>query len=235
VTSPVSVAEQVERRLTILMLLSTFGTGVVDAASYLGLHRVFTANMTGNVVFIGLGAVSHHAGIPVFRSVLALGSFLVGAALLGWYQRRDQTGGRIAARTLHGMFLLAGVLIAATALVALTSPRGVMLNVLTVLFGAIMGGQAAVARIVAVADVSTVVVTSTLASLVAEPWFGRERSPRTARRIVAGLAMGLGAGTGALLLRAELWLPMAVAACISAGVACHIRQIRQGEPQSASA
>jgi hypothetical protein len=37
-------------RVPLLLLLSTT-TGLVDAASVLGLGKVFTANMTGNVVF----------------------------------------------------------------------------------------------------------------------------------------------------------------------------------------
>jgi uncharacterized membrane protein YoaK (UPF0700 family) len=40
------------RQLSALALL-TFATGLVDAASVLGLGHVFTANMTGNVVFLG--------------------------------------------------------------------------------------------------------------------------------------------------------------------------------------
>jgi hypothetical protein len=31
----------------------TFATGLIDAASYLGLGHVFTANMTGNIVLLG--------------------------------------------------------------------------------------------------------------------------------------------------------------------------------------
>ena len=31
----------------------TVVTGLVDAISFLGLGRIFTANMTGNVVFLG--------------------------------------------------------------------------------------------------------------------------------------------------------------------------------------
>ena len=35
-----------------LMLALTFSTGIVDAVGYLGLDRVFTGNMTGNVVIL---------------------------------------------------------------------------------------------------------------------------------------------------------------------------------------
>jgi hypothetical protein len=37
------------------LLALTFTTGLVDAVSYLALGRVFTANMTGNVVLLGFG------------------------------------------------------------------------------------------------------------------------------------------------------------------------------------
>jgi len=36
-----------------LLLILTAVTGVVDAVSILSLGRVFVANMTGNVVFVG--------------------------------------------------------------------------------------------------------------------------------------------------------------------------------------
>jgi len=39
-----------------LLLLLSVTTGLVDAASVLGLGKVFTANMTGNVVFLGFAA-----------------------------------------------------------------------------------------------------------------------------------------------------------------------------------
>ena len=39
--------------LVVSLLGLTFVTGVIDAISFLGLGRVFTANMTGNVVFLG--------------------------------------------------------------------------------------------------------------------------------------------------------------------------------------
>jgi Protein of unknown function (DUF1275) len=46
---------RVEPLLLALSLL-TVVTGLVDAACYLGLGRVFTANMTGNVVLLAFGA-----------------------------------------------------------------------------------------------------------------------------------------------------------------------------------
>jgi uncharacterized membrane protein YoaK (UPF0700 family) len=65
-----------------LMLVLTFGTGIVDAIGYLGLDRVFTGNMTGNVVILGMALVGGD-DLPVLGPVLALGGFMAGAALAG--------------------------------------------------------------------------------------------------------------------------------------------------------
>ena len=47
------------RRLDLAMLLLlTFSTGMVDAIGYLGFDKVFTGNMTGNVVILGMGLVA---------------------------------------------------------------------------------------------------------------------------------------------------------------------------------
>src|SRR5437667_7724107 len=61
-------------------------TGVVDAVSYIGLGHVFTANMTGNVVFLGFGFAGT-PGLSVPRSLASLAAFFLGAII----------GGRIAA------------------------------------------------------------------------------------------------------------------------------------------
>src|SRR4051812_49998417 len=64
------------------MLVLTVLTGVVDAVSILSLGRVFVANMTGNVVFVGF-ALAGAPGFSLAASLSALGGFLVGAAIGG--------------------------------------------------------------------------------------------------------------------------------------------------------
>src|SRR5271165_4420033 len=73
--------------LTRALLVLTFTTGLIDAVSYLGLGRVFTANMTGNIVLLGFG-VAGSGGLPVLAPIVSLAAFLVGAA----------AGGRLAVR-----------------------------------------------------------------------------------------------------------------------------------------
>ena len=55
----------------VMMLTLTFSTGIVDAVGYLGLDRVFTANMTGNVVILGM-AIAQADGLPILGPVIAL-------------------------------------------------------------------------------------------------------------------------------------------------------------------
>src|SRR5271165_3019642 len=60
------------------LLVLTFTTGLVDAASYLGIGHVFTANMTGNIVFLGFG-IAGSGGLPVVAPLISLTAFLAGA------------------------------------------------------------------------------------------------------------------------------------------------------------
>jgi uncharacterized membrane protein YoaK (UPF0700 family) len=62
--------------------LLTVVTGLVDAACYLGLGRVFTANMTGNVVLLAFGAAGTQ-GLPVLGPTVSLVVFLLGAMVGG--------------------------------------------------------------------------------------------------------------------------------------------------------
>ena len=57
-------AKASERSLIALMLVVTFTTGVMDAVSVLGLGHVFTANMTGNVVFLGFALAGAPGYLP---------------------------------------------------------------------------------------------------------------------------------------------------------------------------
>ena len=65
-----------------LLLGLTIVTGLVDAFSYLLLGHVFVANMTGNVVFLGF-AIAGAKGFSIPASLVALGSFVVGALVGG--------------------------------------------------------------------------------------------------------------------------------------------------------
>src|SRR5690242_9139172 len=71
-----------EKVIPYALLGMTAVTGLVDAVSFLSLGRVFTANMTGNVVLLAF-ATAHVSGLSIARSLTALLAFLVGATLGG--------------------------------------------------------------------------------------------------------------------------------------------------------
>ena len=60
-----------DRGLLSALAALTLVSGVVDAVSYLGLGRVFTANMTGNIVLLGFG-IAGSQGLPVIAPLVSL-------------------------------------------------------------------------------------------------------------------------------------------------------------------
>jgi uncharacterized membrane protein YoaK (UPF0700 family) len=70
-----------QKRLRDGMLIGLGCTaGCVDALSYLKLGHVFTANMTGNTVLLGIALGQWH-GLAALRAALALLGFGVGVAI----------------------------------------------------------------------------------------------------------------------------------------------------------
>jgi uncharacterized membrane protein YoaK (UPF0700 family) len=197
------------------MLTLSFSTGVLDAATYLGLHGVFTANMTGNLIFVSLG-LAGQASVPVLRAVLALGGFALGAAVSGRLLRGGASSAQ-ADRRLPSTLLLVAMLLAGSAVTLAVGGRGaLLLDVLTVLMAFAMGVQAMVARRVGVGDVTTVVVTSTLAGLMGENSATGRTADRalTVRRALAVLTMALGAVTGAFLLSLSIVVAVALSSLL---------------------
>src|SRR5271169_1878855 len=83
-----------EKTVPFALLGMTVVTGLVDAVSFLSLGRVFTANMTGNIVFLGFATARVH-GVSVARSLTALVSFLIGAILGGRIMARGRADSQI--------------------------------------------------------------------------------------------------------------------------------------------
>src|SRR5256712_7401471 len=81
-SNPEQVGQERPASLPLLLLVLTVTTGLIDAVSVLGLGRVFTANMTGNVVFLGF-ALARVPGFSAVRSLAALAAFLAGAVIGG--------------------------------------------------------------------------------------------------------------------------------------------------------
>ena len=179
----------------------TVTTGLVDAVSVLGLGRVFTANMTGNVVFLGFAAVGT-PGFSVARAVASLVGFVVGAllggclgvAMAGVARRRWLLTVAIVEA---GLLLIAAWVAIGYDLVTLTPVP--TLYVLIVLTAVAMGLRNATVRRLAVPDLTTTVLTLTLTGIAADSALAGGGNPRLGRRLAAVLAIFAGSAVGAVL------------------------------------
>ena len=184
----------------VLMLALTFATGIIDAVGYLGLDRVFTGNMTGNVVILGMALLGADE-LPVLGPLVALAGFVAGAASGGRVLKGADGGWTHRVTGLFAVTALVEWVVGVGLLTGLRADeRPVQVGVVAVV-GAAMGVQAATARFLAVKDVPTVVVTSTLTGLASESVLGSGAGGGTVRRVAAVVLILVGAATGAALLR----------------------------------
>lgn len=212
-----------------LMMVLTFVTGALDAVGYLGLDRIFTGNMTGNIVILGMG-VAGEDSLPVAGPLVALGAYVVGAAIIGRLLRGRQ---RAWNTTVTAAFAASAALLAAaaTALAVVDIRGGSAVGIaIAATIAAVMGAQAANARFLSVTDMTTVVVTSTITAYASETLHQRGRKPFTHRRLWAILAILGGAVAGALLMKLHISVPVYLSAATTAVVAAvgHIYWERAG-------
>jgi len=165
-TVAAGAARSIRHPLARALLALTFSTGLVDAVSYLGLGRVFTANMTGNIVLLGFG-IAGSGGLPVVAPLVSLGAFLVGSAIGGILATAiaDRHAQHVA-RTLaiEIVLLLAAAVVAAAADVRPSTFAG---DAVIAMLALAMGVRNATVRRIAVPDLTTTVLTMTLTGLAA--------------------------------------------------------------------
>jgi uncharacterized membrane protein YoaK (UPF0700 family) len=223
--------------MLVVLGLLTLVTGFVDAACYLGLGQVFTANQTGNAVLLAFGA-SGAATLPILGPTVSLVVFLLGAAAGGWYATRrvGPTNTPVSPAALRRWFT--SVLLIELALVATAGIAAIGLPVdsdgdrrylVIALLAAALGLQNATVRRLAVPDITTTVLTMTLTGLAADLHLAG-RSLRVRRRIAAVVLMAAGALVGALLLRVDVALPVFASALVIALATAKVWYDRSQEP-----
>jgi uncharacterized membrane protein YoaK (UPF0700 family) len=207
-------ARSVRHPLTRALLALTFTTGLVDAVSYLGLGRVFTANMTGNVVLLGFG-IAGSAGLPVLAPIISLIAFLMGAVVGGILSKRllerhpEHLG---AALAVEASLVGAAAIIAGVVTVRQRAFSG---DLLIAVLAFAMGVRNATIRKIGVADLTTTVLTGTLTALAADSPLTGGTGRGLTRRSATIVAMLVGAIVGALLLKTSLVLPLVLAAVLA--------------------
>ncbi|WP_329008139.1 DUF1275 domain-containing protein [Micromonospora rifamycinica] len=223
------------KRYELPLLVLTAATGAVDGVSYLALDRVFTGNMTGNVLFIGFG-LAGVSGLPVLNNLVALLAFMLGAVLAARLTRGAPGPAKLPA---SGLAILVGGSVVSLALAGIwlgTGPpnHGAML-VTTALLALVLGAQAAAVKHIGIRDLSTVVVTMTMVNLSADSRAAGGPGTAWLRRFGAITAMGLGAFVAAVLtLRVNGAVALIVAGALLALGTTLIAVIRRREVAAAS-
>jgi uncharacterized membrane protein YoaK (UPF0700 family) len=139
----------------------SLAAGCVDAISFVGFGQVFTANMTGNMVLLGIAVVSHFGTLPVtigyVYPLIAIVAFIAGALAPlplfphGLHARR-------AGAVVFGEGVLAAI--AAIAFALFHAPFVLPLCIALISFA--MGAQSMVASKAGLPGISTTYVTGTL-------------------------------------------------------------------------
>jgi uncharacterized membrane protein YoaK (UPF0700 family) len=200
---------------TLLALTAT--TGLVDAVSFLGLGRVFTANMTGNVVFLAF-AIAGAKGLSVSAAALALAVFFVGALAGG--RLADLLKSHPLRHWLMGVAIAETILLAAATACAVGVPLDASFGRRWPIIGLTalaLGLRNSTVRRLGVADLTTTVLTLTVTGLAADSTPAGGANPHFTRRVGSLVAMFAGALVGAVLvLHHGLAWPLALGCGIDA-------------------
>jgi uncharacterized membrane protein YoaK (UPF0700 family) len=206
-----------EKTIVSALLGMTVVTGLVDGVSFLSLGRVFTANMTGNVVILAFAA-ARVPGLSIARSSAALVSFLVGAISGGRIMARADADSQI--RFAAQAFLLENVFLFAASVCAIGYEHNLLDHslqpfALIALTALAMGTRNAAVRKLAIPDLTTTVLTLTITGMGADSSLAKGKNPRLARRVGSVVAMFLGAALGAIIIRYSIAAALALATAIS--------------------
>jgi uncharacterized membrane protein YoaK (UPF0700 family) len=151
-----------------MLLLLTFAAGSVDAISYLELGHVFTANMTGNIVLLGL-ALAQGEMLAALRSIVTLIGFAIGVFVGAIIVERESYPAEWPAAVTTALAFETIILaIFAANFTLFDSLRGGMIYLRIILSALAMGVQSAAVRRLGVPGIATTYITGTLTSLMVD-------------------------------------------------------------------
>lgn len=208
-------ASSLRHPLSRALLALTFTTGLVDAVSFLALGNVFTANVTGNIIFLGFG-IAGVGGLSILAPLTSFGFFLVGALFGGVVAKRlaDQHPTHVAV-ALGAEVSLVGIAALIAALVDIHANE-LSGDVLIALLALAMGLRNATARRIAVPDMTTTLLTLSLTGLAADSVIAGGTGAGHRRRIAGFVMMLTGVVVGGLLLKTSISLPLALVSAVGA-------------------
>jgi uncharacterized membrane protein YoaK (UPF0700 family) len=181
-------------------VLLTSPSGAVDAICFLGLGKVFTAFMTGNLVFLGL-RIGGAPGPHVVGVLVSLGAFAAGVHIGTRFVGRGR-GSSVWPRRVTIVLGLALVLHAAFVALwlAVGRPSLAPADVLLGLSALAMGGQTAAVFSLGLRGVFTTAATATITVLSGDTAHWANTEPERYRLAALLIALTAGAVAGALLI-----------------------------------
>ncbi|HEY6971216.1 MAG TPA: YoaK family protein [Candidatus Angelobacter sp.] len=196
------------RRRTVLFF--TWAAGCVDAIVYIAGH-VFTANMTGNAVLLGISLGSNISAATI-RSLIALITFIAGI-FLGAVLVSDEEKGipwkRIRIAVLVETFVMS--LFAAVFVLPVSLQSEGTIAALIVLSAFAMGMQSAIVKRLNLPGIATTYITGTMTSLMSglvHHWKAEKELPEEAEQLAIA--------ERSMALQAWVFILYAVAAVASA-------------------
>jgi uncharacterized membrane protein YoaK (UPF0700 family) len=203
-----------------LPFVLSFGAGATDAFAFLALGGIFTANMTGNLVLVGLVGRDDYLGTLIGASVAIAVFFVV---LLGGFRFAYTSSARPQRST--GVLLGVAAFMQVAILLAWWVTRDhadqILVSALVAFSAAAMALQTVVARTsVAEGGVSTTFVTGTIVSVVDDLAQGRTEHLGIRLGAIGALVAGSFAGALSILAVPSVGpLVSTVTGCIAVGLA----------------
>ncbi|MED1016823.1 YoaK family protein [Bacillus atrophaeus] len=216
--------ERIESYLTdaiyrnIMILLLCLTAGIVDVIGYLSLDHVFTANMTGNIILLGL-AIGNSFQTAILNSLTALTGFIIGVILASAIvTNKEKTFWPPAVTT---VLAVEGAVLLLFALLSYFAVSASFPYLLIILLSIAMGLQTTAARRLGIAGISTTVLTGTLATFfedfTARFFGGGKKKGFTTDALLRAAALVLYCSGAVIAALAEpsyqfaiIWLPIAI-------------------------
>ncbi|MGH3191022.1 MAG: YoaK family protein [Streptosporangiaceae bacterium] len=191
--------------LTLAVIALTFGSGATDVACFTRVGGVFASVMTGNIVLWGLAAA--HGSLSLFsHATVSLAGYVVGVIAgtriaYGLRAKKGEGGvwpEHVTWALRAELVLLAGFTVGWE--VSGGRPAGWAQYCLLAAAAAAMGVQAAAARDMGLAEVTTTYLTGTLTALVSSLARPGLETPHRARRFSVLFGLAAGASLSGLLI-----------------------------------
>jgi uncharacterized membrane protein YoaK (UPF0700 family) len=226
--SATTQVERVDRQVTYVRLRNwllaalTVSSGAMDVISFLALGKIFTAFMTGNIVFLGMG-IAGHPGAPHIVSVLASMAGFAGGVYLATKivkpssQSASHGGEQPTAAVWSqgttvalGISLLPHLCFLAIWFATSGLPGDSRIPILLAVWALAMGNQSAAVRQLNVGGIFTTAATATFIFLVGD-WANNRPLTSEEHSRLRGVLVSLviGATAGALLhIHAPIYAPV---------------------------